>query len=210
LGGVGLLALLVVAWFQWRTSKCLADLSAALPTSPGLGPPSALATLNPSAWPTAEGDPAARSSARLLSALDQLDNRIHELKRLVHSDGNGDPAATGPDPAPADEPAGIPALLSQAKAMLDLENFPGALACLDQVLALEPDHTEALVKKGAALERLHKLNEAVECYDRAIALDGSMTTAYLHKGGLYNRLERFKEALQCYEKALHTHDQRRS
>jgi len=209
-GGIGLLVLLILTCFQWRTSKCLAEISAALPMSHGLGPASAPATLGPEAWPTAPGDPAARSNSRLLRSLDQLDNRIHELRRLVHSNGNGDPAATGSDPARANEPARITALLNQAKSMMDLENAQGAVACFDEVLALDPNHTEALVKKGAALERLHKLNEAIECYDRAIAVDGSMTTAYLHKGGLYNRLERFKEALQCYEKALRTHDQRPS
>ena len=106
-----------------------------------------------------------------------------------------------------DEHARIAELLSQAHSMLDVDNPEAALACFDEVLALEPDHSEALVKKGAALERLHKLNEAIECYDRAIAVDDTMTIAYLHKGGLCNRLERFKEALECYEKALRTHDQ---
>jgi tetratricopeptide (TPR) repeat protein len=216
LGGIGLLALLILAGLQWRTSKCLADLAAALPLAHGLGQASTLATLGPDAGHTVPSDPAAQSSSRLLSALDQLDNRIHELKRLVHSNGNGDPAAvseplpaaTASDPARCTERTGIQALLKQAKSLTEQEDFPGALARLEEVLALDPDHTEALVKKGATLERLHRLNEAVECYDRAIALDGSMTTAYLHKGGLYNRLERFKEALQCYEKALRTHEQR--
>ena len=216
--GIGLLALLILTCFQWRTSKCLADISAVLPTNRGLGPAADVGALGPGAWRPALGDPAARSNSRLLSALDQLDKRIHEFRRLVRSNGNGDPAAapdpvsaaTDSDPAPAEEHARMTALLKQANSMMNLEKVEAAVACFDEVLALDPNHTEALVKKGAALERLHKLNEAIECYDRAIAVDGSMTTAYLHKGGLYNRLERFKEALQCYEKALRTHDQRPS
>ena len=89
--------------------------------------------------------------------------------------------------------------------MLKQNDWPAALQCFDEVLALEPNHGEALVRKGAALEHMKKLSEAFECYDRAIAADESMTIAYLHKGGLCSRLERFKEALECYEKALRTH-----
>jgi tetratricopeptide (TPR) repeat protein len=213
--GIGLLALFILTCFQWRTSNCLADIAAALPTSRGLGPASVAGALGPGGGRPALSDPTAQSNLGLLSALDQLDKRIHEFRQLVRSNGNGDPAGTpdqgaaaASDPAPADGPARIPVLLNRANSMMNSGKAEAAVACFDQVLALDPNHTEALVKKGAALERLHKLNEAIECYDRAIAVDSSMTTAYLHKGGLYNRLERFKEALQCYEKALRTHDQR--
>ncbi len=90
--------------------------------------------------------------------------------------------------------------------MLNMDNAEGALACFDEILALDANHTEALVKKGSALERLRKLNEAIECYDKAIAADASMTIAWLYKGGLFNRMERFSEALECYEQALRTQE----
>ncbi|MGD0652613.1 MAG: tetratricopeptide repeat protein [Verrucomicrobiia bacterium] len=77
-----------------------------------------------------------------------------------------------------------------------------ALACFDEVIAIDPTNAEAFVKKGTVLEKLGKLDEAIDCYDRAIALDTSMTMAYLCKGGAFNRLERYGEALQCYEQAL--------
>ena len=81
-----------------------------------------------------------------------------------------------------------------------------ALACFEEILAIEPDHAEALVKKGVALEKQEKTSDALRCYDRAIELDGSLTIAYLQKGGLFNRMERYEEALKCYELALHTQE----
>jgi tetratricopeptide (TPR) repeat protein len=205
--GIGILAMLVLTYFQSRTSNCLARLCAALPTDYGPGPSPRRLT---------RGSPAEQSNRRLLGALEQLDQRIHEFKRAIGSDGNGD-SVTGParvlgDPesSPVSENGQISLLLDKANSLMSSGNVEAALALCDEALVLDPDHPEALVKKGAALERLQKLNEAIECYDRAIAVDSSMTTAYLYKGGLYNRLERFKEALQCYEKALHTHDQRGS
>jgi len=222
---MGLLTMLVMTYFQWRTSRSLAAISAAWPVAPGLGPGSAVPALGPGDSRRVQSGPVEQSNLRLLAAIEQLEKHIHVLgqraraelisgKRTGSSGGNGepgalsnhDPAARSAELAGNDEHARIAALLSQAHSMLDLDNPEAALACFDEVLALEPDHCEALVKKGAALERLHKLNEAIECYDRAIAVDDTMTIAYLHKGGLCNRLERFKEALECYEKALRTHD----
>jgi tetratricopeptide (TPR) repeat protein len=205
---LGFLTLLIIACLQWRASKGLAEISAALPTAMGLGTSSVVAALGP----------AVQSNLRLLGAMEQLDQRIHKFERGISPGGNGDlarglscgSAATGSELSQADEHDRISLLLNQAQSLMNSDNPDAALACLDGVLSLDPNHTEALVKKGVALERLHKLNEALECYDRAIAVDGSMTLAYLHKGGLCNRLERFKEALECYEKALRTQDQRAS
>jgi len=104
-----------------------------------------------------------------------------------------------PDTGPASQ---LVLLLAKGQTLLSLDKAEEALACFDQVVALEPRHAEALVKKGTALERLRRTDEALECYDRAIAMDGMLTTAYLRKGGVFNRLERYDEALKCYEQAL--------
>jgi tetratricopeptide (TPR) repeat protein len=218
-GAVGLLAMLIMIYFQWRTSDRLAGIPTALFMSRGFASPADVAALAPGDGRLPLNDAAEQSKRHLLGALDLLDHRIHEFKQAIAAGGDGDPAsaqATGPPAAgasrqsqPAD-PARVTELLSQAQSMINSGNPDAAVTCLDEVLALDPDHPEAWVRKGVALERLHKLNEAIECYDRAIARDASMTTAYLHKGGLCNRLERFKEALECYEKALYTQVQRGS
>ena len=223
---IGFLAMLIMIYFQWRTSRSLVQISAALPAALGLDAGSAVAALGSGDSHLVSSERVEPSQLRLVAAIQQPAKRLCGLgegaraesksgEGTSSSGGNGacaapsnhDSGATSAELAGTAEPARIAELLSQAHCLLDGENPEAALTCLDKVLALEPDHSEALVKKGAALERLHKLNEAIECYDRAIAVDATMTIAYLHKGGLCNRLERFKEALDCYEQALRTHDQ---
>jgi len=122
-----------------------------------------------------------------------------------NADGGSDKEAMATNPDGSDR---VTVLLGKGQSLLNVEKAEEALACFEEVLALDGRNAEALVKKGAALERLRKLNEAIECYDRAIEADSTMTIAYLYKGGLCNRLERFNEALQCYEQALRTQEKR--
>jgi len=217
---IGFLAMLIMAYFQWRTVNSLAEISAALPMSRGFGPGHTLAAIGPGDLHLAPVGPAEQSNLRLLGAMEQLEKRIHELEHTPHpvakpiagsisSAGNGDPvhvpeagSAPGSDASGSSQEARISVLLGKGQSRLNLDQAEEALTCFDEVLSLAPNHSEALVKKGLALERLQKLNEAIQCYDRAIAADGSLTIAYLHKGGLCNRLERFSEALDCYDKAL--------
>jgi tetratricopeptide (TPR) repeat protein len=220
--GIGVLTMLIMTWFQWRMSSRLAGIAAAWPAAPGLTQGSTVSELAAGDSSRVQGGSVAQPELRLLPAIEQLKKRIHGLEQGARaglasgegarsSGGNGAPSdsdleAGSVDLATMDGPARVAALLREARARLNADDTPAALACLDKVLALAPNHGEALVKKGAALERLHRLNEAIECYDRAIAADGAMTIAYLHKGGLCKRLERFKEALECYEEALRRHD----
>jgi len=223
---MGLLTMLILTYFQWRTSSSLTALSAAWPAALGFGAGSAGPALGPGDSRLVRGGLVEQSNLRLLAAMQQPAKRIHDLGQgaraeLKSNEGTASPSGKGESAAPSnsdsratsaelagpDGHARIAELLSQAHTMFGVDNPEAALACYDEVLALEPDHGEALVKKGAALERLHRLNEAIECYDHAIEVDSTLTIAYLHKGGLCNQLERFKEALECYEKALRTHDQ---
>jgi tetratricopeptide (TPR) repeat protein len=213
--GFATLAILIMAWFQWRMSKAWSAISAALPTSRGLGGASNFPALGSGDAAPPPTEAAEQSNLRLLGAIEQLDRRVQQMEASSNvtmkseaaeprtgTNGNGNGNTAG---IPTVDNGRIAALLEQGQACLRQDDLVSALTCFDQVLLLEPKHGEALVKKGAVLERLQRLNEAFECYDRAIAADASMTIAYLHKGGLCNRLERFKEALECYEKALRTH-----
>ena len=222
---VACLAMLMVAYFQWRMSKLWAEISMALRISPRLGGASAVSALG-----LADGRAATAlvedSNSRLLRAMEQLETRVGGLEQISASApgprGSAlPPAENGDGPVArssvstsvgAERPitqvqARISVLLGQGQSMLKKNEWEAAVSCFEEVLALEPNHGEALVKKGAALEGLKKWTEAFECYDRAIAANDSMTIAYLHKGGLCSRLERFKEALECYEMALRTHDE---
>jgi hypothetical protein len=231
---VGFMAMMLMAYFQWRTVNGLAEISAgltprALPagsTTPALG-------LGETHWLAA--GPAQQSNLRLLGAMEQLEKRLYDLEHSsrsplnepsseaapTHGNGNGNGAGAESDSteaSPANPGAAtsltegdrVAGLLAKGQSFLSSDKAEAALACFDEVLTLNPSNTEALVKKGSALERLQKLTEAIACYDQAIAADSSMTIAYLHKGGLFNRMERFNEALECYEKALQTQEKRQS
>jgi tetratricopeptide (TPR) repeat protein len=208
LGGVGLIVMLLTAWFLMRTARQFSDLTA-LATQPSIGPRPLAGLLSDSQLSLRGSGTIEASGGRLLSALERLEKRIYEIEHaaLVPQNppdaGNGDQkAANGHlDAATA---AQVALLLGKAQSLLHLDKPEEALVCFDEALALDRNNTEALVKKGAALEKLKRLEDAVVCYDSALAVDDSMTLAYLYKGGVFNQLERFSEALQCYEKALRT------
>ena len=220
---MGFMAMLLMAYFQWRTVNRLAEISAALPRPDrtlGAGRP--IAALGPGDTQLIQVGQAEQSNLRMADALERLEKRIHELEHTAHpplpdasshivnadsaephsEPGNGSPA----NGAASTEAGRIRMLLGKGQSLLNLDQAEEAMACFDEALKLDNRNTEALVKKGSALERLRKLDEAIDCYDRAIAADDSMTIAYLYKGGLFNRMERFNEALECYEQALRTQE----
>jgi tetratricopeptide (TPR) repeat protein len=213
---LGFLALLIMAYFQSRTLRRLAEICSGLPSAA----PAAAALAANTTQQLPAGLPE-QSNQPLLDALEHIENRLNELDHAARSPSQQSapltqettapfiPSSTNPAAAAESAPATpspdrIAMLLGKGQSLLGLGHAEAALACFDEVLSLDANHPEALVKKGAALERLQKSDEAIACYDRAIAVDSNMTVAYLYKGGLCNRLERFSEALECYEQALRT------
>jgi tetratricopeptide (TPR) repeat protein len=219
--GVGLIAVLVMSFFQNRTVNRLAEISAALPASLALAQVPTRNALGPGERVLVTDGRAEQSSSRLLGALENLEKRIYELEHTTRRTpleegkpiGNAgsseslNPTENGGSGLGA-EPDRVSVLMGKGQSMLNLADPQSAASCFDEVLALDPNNADAWVRKGIALEQLQNQNEAVECYDRAIAADGSLTIAYLHKGGLFNRMERFNEALECYERALQTQEKR--
>ena len=216
---VGFVAMLLMSFFQWRTVNKLAQLPTSLPRKElGAGDAAVVSV-----------GPAEQSSLRLLSAVEQLERRLHQMEHTsrtplpenssengssngVEQIENGHSHALtqhgGASSEAADNADRIAVLLGKGQSMLSLDDAQAALDCFDQVLSLDPRNAEAWIRKGTALERLQQLDRAIDCYDRAIEADGNLTIAYLHKGGLFNRMERFNEALECYEKALRTQEKR--
>ncbi len=209
LAGIGIVALMLTAYFQVRAMNRVVEIGALVSSSfsidshrvLGAGISSIPAQLNSSD----------QANVRFLAAVEQLEKRIHQL------DGTNFGAARlagiaalksgsiseSNDPAVAD--GSDDSLLGKGQTLLANGEPEKALACFDEALKLDPANAEALVKKGSALETLRRLPEAIEAYDRAIAADDSLTVAYLYKGGVLNRLQRFAEAMECYERALGTH-----
>ena len=221
---ISFLAVVITAYFQWRTVNRLASLAAAARPPLAHGP-AVTRAMNDHALPGAAVE---QSNGRLLGTVERLEKRVLELEQATQpalKNGaptepngkieNGSTKQLSPNASAVEIKATadssdladrIRRLLDRGQVLLDQDQVEAAVELFDQVLKSEPAHAEALVKKGSALEKLRQLPEAIECYDRAIAADGSMTIAYLYKGGLYNRMERFGEAVECYEKALQTQE----
>lgn len=209
-GVLGLTAMLLMAYFQWRAVTRLVELAALRPAAWSLEDQAASPLLPGGAPP--DRATVRFSNIRLFQAVQRLEKRLLELEHtarapLAEAAAPSADGQSGGSPAP-DDRGGVAGLLAEGQLMLDRDELEKALERFEQALALEPKNAEALIKKAAALEKLNRLEEALACYDQAIAADGSMTIAYLHKGGLFNRMSRYEEALQCYEHALHTHDKR--
>ncbi len=211
--GIGMISLLLTAYFQIRAMNRMAAIGALVSSGTqaehgrmvGEGQSLAPARLNATDQVT----------TRFLSALDQLERRIHELDSLNSAATEFTRASAQKSQADwkslsrpaisADALIQVRSLLAEGQSALNTGDADTALVCFEKAAALDSHNAEALVKKGTALEAQRKLHEAIESYDRAIAADSSLTVAYLYKGGALNRLQRFSEAMACYEQALRNH-----
>jgi tetratricopeptide (TPR) repeat protein len=198
-GGVGLLAMLLTALFQYRAMNRMAEISVSHPQLTSSSGAQALLPADTAGLPTKAVEV---SNQRLLSVIDRLERRVLELEHTAARPGASPTIEVTEATEGSSTASRISELLARGQTLLNADKATEALACYDEVLGVQADHSEALVKKGAALERLKQDEEALRCYDRAIAADGTLTIAYLYKGGIYNRLERYNEALECYEQAL--------
>jgi tetratricopeptide (TPR) repeat protein len=224
---IGFIAMLLMAYFQWRTVSRLAELSAALPPAQLMLPsPRPLPALTSGENPVVVPNSVEQSNQKLLNSLERLEKRLLDLAHATQPISNGNGKEYAPSLHQSEAPmtstasttseaiAGsgvserLMSLLHEGQTLLNADRAQEALAAFDEAIALDPNNAETLVKRGTALEKLRKYPEAIQCYDRAIQADSSMTIAHLYKGGLLNRLERFGEALECYEEALRTQEGR--
>ena len=213
-GVVGLAAILLMAFLQWRAVTRLVELPSIHPSATALGSGHSLPMLRAGEEPGVPGRAVVQlSNTRLLNVVESLEKRIFELEKTsqVPLEEFTSPVTheqNGATTALSDRDECIANLLAEGQLLLDKNDPEKALECFDQALALQPEHAETLLKRGGALEKLNRFDEAIACYDHAIEADNSMTIVYLHKGGLFNRLSRYEEALQCYEYALHAHQKK--
>jgi len=231
--GLGLMAMVLTAWFLFRAMNRLATVATAFPRAHALGD-GAAAPFAAAEVHSIDLAPVAQSSGRLLGVIERLEKRVNELEHtsqislpaednldaIGQTNGaeqardfslGGQPKAVIPSEAAVavnEITERIALILGKGQALLSMDKPEEAMVCFDEAIALEPRNADALVKKGTALERLKRLEEAIACYDSAISANRSMTLAYLYKGGICNQLERFSEALECYEQALRSQQKR--
>ena len=79
----------------------------------------------------------------------------------------------------------LSALLSQALAQLQRDNFPEAERIVNQVLAIAPEHADGLHLLGLVRRAQGRVAEAEQLYRRSIELDPTQPAAHYNLGVLY-------------------------
>jgi ribosomal protein S12 methylthiotransferase accessory factor len=84
----------------------------------------------------------------------------------------------------------------------DLENYPEAIAALQQASSLQPDLIDAYQQMGFCHFKQEDYQQAVECFERAIELDHGSAIDYANLGINLQRLGHRKEAAFVLRQAL--------
>jgi tetratricopeptide (TPR) repeat protein len=202
---IGLLALVLMAWFQWRTISGLAAISAAFPIARALGSSPAMRALGMGAAEVTAAGPAEQSNLRLLGALEQLEKRLHDLEHT----------AAAP---PAAQPAAQPAARSDGPATDAAQTGPAPLNGEDEELATangkpttaptptsSPDEAQdgaGLLAKGQSLLEHDDAQGALACFERLLQADPGNAEALVKKGASLERLQKLEAAIECYDRAI--------
>ncbi|MEM8829649.1 MAG: tetratricopeptide repeat protein [Cyanobacteria bacterium P01_G01_bin.19] len=82
-------------------------------------------------------------------------------------------------------------------------NFPGAIDCYQQILALQPQRADIYAKLGNAFYQQKKLNQAVFAFQQAIALQPKQEpSVYRDLGALLVEQKQHERAIAIYQKAI--------
>ena len=84
----------------------------------------------------------------------------------------------------------------------NLEDYPGAVAALEQAVALAPDLKEAHHQMGFCFFKLGQYQDAVHCFEKVIELDPGSAIDYANLGINLLRLGHHKEAAYVLRQAL--------
>jgi len=199
---IGFFAMVLMAWFQWRTVNRLAAISTGLPALRGVGPGavlpalgtgetgsleavSARALLGPGGSTAVSVGAAEQSSYRLLGALEQLEKRINELEHRGPPAGSGAASPTDPQHSNGGGNGSAPASDST-------EAAPDP----------EAGRIKLLLGKGESLLNLDNAEGALDCFEEILAIKPDNTEALLKKGTALERLGKLDEAIACYDKAI--------
>lgn len=113
------------------------------------------------------------------------------------------PAATASLPLPTNTP--IPSfdeLLDLAQDTANAGDFGGALALIDQAIAMNGASAQAYYLRGGIDQAAGDLSQAVADYDQAIGLDAEMASAYQSRGLVHAQLGNVDQALADISKAI--------
>lgn len=130
---------------------------------------------------------------------------------VVACGGPGEAKAPQNDPDPdallADEPSGEPLAASspevnQAMEAIKAEDFAGAKAILEPVVAKQPGDIQAVFYLGVAEAALKETDAAIVHFEKALELEPKFGDASLNLSALLLDLQRYDEAVAVAEKGL--------
>jgi tetratricopeptide (TPR) repeat protein len=204
---IGFVAMLLMAYFQWRTVHRLAELSAALPPR-GFEPLPALPALGSGEAPLVALGPAEQSSVRLVGALERLEQRILQLEHTAGPAVKNDPTGpAGSDATNGHGSAGTARVTTPSDSAAAKTNWePSSGSNGEPTPASEAPHTEVLLAKGQSLLNLDQAEAALACFDEILELEPAHPEALVKKGAALERLQRPNEALEYYDKAIAADD----
>ncbi|MFM1873225.1 MAG: hypothetical protein RL398_2647, partial [Planctomycetota bacterium] len=78
----------------------------------------------------------------------------------------------------------------------------GAIACYDDVLALDPNHRSALFRLALNVDLRGEDEEARELYERSLMLPPVNASCVVNLGILYEDIGNYRRAMQCFDLAL--------
>ncbi len=129
---------------------------------------------------------------------DILERRdARKIEDLVKPAGDKDPGQSRQVAASA-----AAALVSKARASLDLGDYEKTIELLADAIKRDGDTAESHFLMGLARERRNDLEEATESFRRTIYCDSTHSLAYFHLANTLERLERFKSAIKEYRNAV--------
>jgi tetratricopeptide (TPR) repeat protein len=114
-------------------------------------------------------------------------------------------ARLGNQPSPATPPApqlNAEGYLNQGGALLNADNFNGAIASFDQAIRLNPNYGSAYYYRGLAKYLLKNFKDAIVDFDQAIRLEPNNYAGYRGRGLARARLQDFQGALVDYNQAI--------
>ena len=198
--GIGLFAVCLMSFLQWRATVQLTQLAArALPSRADLNSlqeSSSLPLVGPS-----------KETNRLIESLERLEHRIDDFEHGVSHPQAHEPKALGPaEAAPPVEPTRTapPApritaphrLSAPEKSKPGPSSNEGAEAGLPRLGILE------ILSKGEAFLQLGQPTEALRTFEEALSMQPAHAEAWVKKGSALERMERIEDALACYNQAI--------
>jgi tetratricopeptide (TPR) repeat protein len=91
---------------------------------------------------------------------------------------------------------------NRGSALLLLQRPQEALACFDQVVALQPNVLAPWICRGNVLVQSNRWELALECYDAALGLNPNRPECWNNRGVALSKMGKLHEALSSFEQAI--------